>query len=81
MPWYLFTGPNPAIGTPDPFAPEHYTYVGDEPPPIRNNSCVMCAIQTRDSCGLPIITTALHSEIIEAIMNKASSKNVLLRFC
>lgn len=80
MPWYIFTGPEPAIGTPDPFDPSHYTFAGDVQPAVEQATNTMCAIYTRDNRGLPLITGALHWEIIIAIVNHTSTENVRLKF-
>jgi len=77
MPWYKFT---PGGATPNPSNRNQYTlYGGGGFPPSCPGNIRICAIQAMDSGGLPILTTALLNEIIQALENRNDSTNVLLK--
>jgi len=75
MPWYVFT---PGGSTPNPANRNQYTLFGMFPPSCPGNEKI-CAIQSMDSGGLPIMATSLLNEIIRALENRTESTNVLLK--
>lgn len=77
MPWYLY---NPIDTFPhNTTDPNNYQLVGITPPNCPNPNNKICAIQAVDNLGLPNITTALTSEMLNAVNNSFETTNVLLR--
>ena len=75
MPWYIF---NPGNATPNPSNRNQYSMNGMTPPNCPGNRNI-CAIQSLDSGGLPIMTTVLLGEIIKALETGNESANVSLK--
>ena len=74
MPWYSFQ-----VGGTDPLDPNQYGPPLGVPPACPSPKNFLCAIQTNDNGGHPIITAAICAEIIMALQNRTESTNVKLR--
>ncbi len=76
MPWYVYA---PSTLPGDPCDPNNYILVGLIPPVCPNPNLRLCAIQTGDSGGSPVISFAFCAEIKAAIDSKTETVNVLLK--
>ena len=76
MPWFIYT---PLTIPGNPTDPNHYTLTGMTPPSCPDPNNFLCAIQTINNFGQPILTAALICEINAAIENRTESVNVLLK--
>ena len=72
MPWYTYNSGSVC-------SPNSYTLTTTPPSNCPNPNNFLCAIQSIDNLGAPIITSALCLEIANAVNSKTESINVLLR--
>ncbi|WP_400261336.1 hypothetical protein ACFX5U_15590 [Sphingobacterium sp. SG20118] len=72
MPWYKYNGG-------DVCNPNSYTTTTTPPTDCLHPNNFLCAIQSIDNLGAPIITPALCLEIANAVNNRTESTNVLLK--
>lgn len=76
MPWYSYT---PITFPGDIGDPNNYTLLTMLPPSCPGLNNYLCAIQAYDNMGYPILTPALICEIANALQNRMTGINVLLR--
>lgn len=75
MPWYVYNAGGTNISNPN-----NYTNIGSTTPSCTTPKNYLCAIQTNDNMGSPILTNInLFIEIGNALNNYTESINVKLR--